>query len=199
MSSIQHKLDRVRRPRVQITYDVETNGAMQKTELPFVVGVLSDLSGHPSKALPPMKERKVITIDRDNFNDVLARQMPRLALKVDNTLTDNDTKLAVELKFKHIDDFEPARVAEQIGPLRELLEVRGRLKQLLSKMEGNDKLEQLLTDIITNTDKAHSMAVEMGIEVAPALGDSEPDAVPDSTGSETDPSTTDEESPEVTE
>ncbi len=144
MPSIQHKLDRVRRPRVQITYDVETNGAMQKTELPFVVGVLADLSGHPAKALPPLKERKVVTIDRDNFNDVLARAMPRLAMKVDNTLTDDDTKLAVELKFKHIDDFEPARVAEQIGPLRELLEVRGRLKQLLTKMEGNDKLEQLL-------------------------------------------------------
>jgi type VI secretion system protein ImpB len=199
MSSIQHKLDRVRRPRVQITYDVETNGAMQKTELPFVVGVLADLSGHPSKALPPLKERKVITIDRDNFNDVLARQMPRLALKVDNKLTDEDTRLAVELKFKHIDDFEPARVAEQIGPLHELLEVRGRLKQLLSKMEGNDKLEQLLTDIISNTDKAHQMAVEMGIEVEPAPGGSGPDDSPEGSGSETDDSTTDEESPEVTE
>jgi type VI secretion system protein ImpB len=199
MSSIQHKLDRVRRPRVQITYDVETGGAMQKVELPFVVGVLADLSGHPSKALPPMKERKVVTIDRDNFNDVLARQLPRLALKVDNTLTDNDTKLAVELKFKHIDDFEPARVAEQIGPLRELLEVRGRLKQLLSKMEGNDKLEELLTDIITNTDKAHQMAVEMGIEMEPAPGGSEPDSPSEQSGSETGESTTDEESPEVTE
>jgi type VI secretion system protein ImpB len=198
-TSIQHKLDRVRRPRVQITYDVETGGAMQKTELPFVVGVLADLSGHPSKALPPMKERKVITIDRDNFNDVLARQLPRLALKVDNTLTDNDTKLAVELKFKHIDDFEPARVAEQVGPLRELLEVRGRLKQLLSKMEGNDKLEALLTDIISNTDKAHQMAAEMGIEVEPALGGSEPDSPSEQSGSETEESTTDEESPEVTE
>ena len=208
MSSIQHKLDRVRRPRVQITYDVETNGAMQKLELPFVVGVLADLSGHPSKPLPPMKERKVIQIDRDNFNDVLARQAPRLALKVDNTLTDEDTKLAVELKFKHIDDFEPARVAEQIGPLRELLEVRGRLKQLLSKMEGNDKLELLLADIISNTDKAHAMAAEMGIEVEqtgeePAADQSADDyssfAEHDSNGSDTEESTPDEESPEVTE
>ncbi len=199
MSSIQHKLDRVRKPRVQITYDVETGGAMQKMALPFVVGVLADLSGQPSKAPPPLKERKVITIDRDNFNDVMARQGPRLALKVDNTLTDEETRLAVELKFKHIDDFEPARVAEQIGPLRELLEVRGRLKQLLSKMEGNDKLEQLLSDIISNTDKAHRMAVEMGIEVEPAPGDSEPDAAPDGTGSETAEPTPDEESPEVTE
>jgi type VI secretion system protein ImpB len=120
-------------------------------------------------------------------------------MKVDNTLTDDDTKLAVELKFKHIDDFEPARVAEQIGPLRELLEVRGRLKQLLSKMEGNDKLEQLLTDIITNTDTAHQMAVEMGIEAKPALAGSGPDSLPEGSGSETGESTTDEESPEVTE
>jgi type VI secretion system protein ImpB len=189
---------------VQITYDVETNGAMQKTELPFVVGVMADLSGHPSKPLPPMKERKVVAIDRDNFNEVMARQMPRLALKVDNTLTDENTRLAVELKFKHIDDFEPARVAEQIGPLRELLEVRGRLKQLLSKMEGNDKLEQLLTDIISNTDKAHMMAAEMGIEVAPELGDIEADAFPEDIGSETNDFTADElfpdeESPEVSE
>jgi type VI secretion system protein ImpB len=199
MSSIQHKLDRVRRPRVQITYDVETNGAMQKTELPFVVGVLADLSGQPSKALGPLKERKVVTIDRDNFNDVLARANPRLAMKVDNTLQDNDTKIAVELKFKELDDFEPARVAGQIGPLRELLEVRGRLKQLLTKMEGNDKLEQLLTDILNNTDKAHLMAVEMGI-VQPALSASEPEPSPDEseTGSESDQPVTDEESPEVT-
>ena len=208
MSSIQHKLDRVRRPRVQITYDVETNGAMQKMELPFVVGVLADLSGHPAKPLPPMKERKVIQIDRDNFNDVLSRQAPRLALKVNNTLTDEDTRLAVELKFKHIDDFEPARVAEQIGPLRELLEMRGRLKQLLSKMEGNDKLEQLLTDIISNTDKAHAMAAELGIAVEPAgeeLGadlaaaEFDPFAEQDGTANESEESTPDEESPEVSE
>src|SRR5258708_1757731 len=115
--SLQHKLDRVRRPRVQITYDVETNGAMQKIELPFVVGVLADLSGQPKDALPVMKERKFVPIDRDNFNEVLKRSAPRLALKVQNKLTDEDTKLAVELNFKHMDDFEPARVANQVGPL----------------------------------------------------------------------------------
>src|SRR6516162_5595359 len=111
--SMQHKLDRVRRPRVQITYDVETNGAMVKTELPFVVGVLADLSGQPKEALRPLKDRKFVPIDRDNFNDVLAKSAPRLALKVQNRLTDEDSKLAVELNFKSIDDFEPARVAEQ--------------------------------------------------------------------------------------
>jgi type VI secretion system protein ImpB len=168
VESLQHKLDRVRRPRVQITYDVETNGAMQKIELPFVVGVLADLSGKPKEPLRPLKERKVVNIDRDNFNDVLARATPRVAMKVDNKLTDDNTKLAVELNFKHLDDFEPARVAEQVGPLRELLEMRQKLTQLLSKMEGNDKLEALLNEVLANTDKAKALAKELGIEGAEA-------------------------------
>jgi len=162
--SLQHKLDRVRRPRVQISYDVETNGAMQKVELPFVVGVMADLSGQPKEALRPLKERKFANIDRDNFNDVLAKSAPRLAMKVDNKLTGDDSKLAVELNFKHIDDFEPARVAEQVGPLRELMAMRHRLTELLSKMEGNDKLEALLGDVLSNTEKAMALAKEMGIE-----------------------------------
>lgn len=162
--SLQHKLDRVRRPRVQITYDVETNGAMEKVELPFMVGVLSDLSGQPKEGLPPIKQRKFVPIDRDNFNTVLEKQAPRLAMKVQNRLTDEDTKLAVELNFKHIDDFEPARVAEQVEPLKELLGMRQRLSNLLSKMEGNDKLEQLLADVMSNTEKALALAKQMGIE-----------------------------------
>jgi type VI secretion system protein ImpB len=162
--SMQHKLDRVRRPRVQITYDVETNGAMQKLELPFVVGVLADLSGKPKEPLKALKDRKVVQIDRDNFNDVLAKATPRVALKVDNKLTDEATKLAVELNFKHLDDFEPARVAQQVGPLRELLEMRQRLTQLLSKMEGNDKLEELLGDVLGNTEKAMALAKELGVD-----------------------------------
>jgi type VI secretion system protein ImpB len=163
--SLQHKLDRVRRPRVQITYDVETNGAMQKVELPFVVGVLADLSGKPKDPLKPLKDRKVTTIDRDNFNDVLAKATPRVAMKVDNKLTgEGDTKLGVELNFKSMDDFEPARVAEQVPALKELLDMRQRLTQLLSKMEGNDKLEEMLTDVLSNTEKAMALAKEMGIE-----------------------------------
>src|SRR5271156_6555359 len=120
--SLQHKLDRVRRPRVQITYDVETNGAMQKVELPFVVGVMADLSGKPKEALKPLKDRKVVTIDRDNFNDVLAKATPRVAIKVDNKLTEGNTKLAVELNFKRLEDFEPGKVVEQIPALRDLME-----------------------------------------------------------------------------
>lgn len=164
--SLQHKLDRVRRPRVQITYDVETGGAMEKVELPFVVGVMADLSGQPKEALRPMKERKFTPIDRDNFNDVLEKATPRLAMKVQNRLTGDDSKLAVELNFKNMDDFEPTRVAEQVAPLKELLEMRKRLQELMSKMEGNDKLEQLLGDVLNNTEKAMSLAKQMGIESA---------------------------------
>jgi len=168
--SMQHKLDRVRRPRVQITYDVETNGAMVKTELPFVVGVMADLSGQPKDALPRMKDRKFTSIDRDNFSGVMEKAAPRLAMKVDNKLTGEDTKLAVELNFKSMDDFDPANIAKQVGPLNELLEMRTRLTQLMSKMEGNDKLEALLTDVLANTDKAAALAKEMGVDAAKTEG-----------------------------
>jgi type VI secretion system protein ImpB len=166
-SSMQHKLDRVRRPRVQITYDVETNGALEKVELPFVVGVLADLSGMPKDALKPLKERQAVYIDRDNFNNVLSKAAPRLALKVQNRMTDADSKLAVELNFKTIDDFEPAKVAAQIGPLKELLAMRHNLSELLSKMEGNEKLETLLADVLQSTEKAKELAKQMGIEEGP--------------------------------
>ena len=173
MSSLQHKLDRVRRPRVQITYDVETNGAMQKVELPFVVGVLADLSGQPKEALRPLKERQAVYIDRDNFNKVLEKAAPRLAVKVPDRLTGGDGKLAVELNFKSIEDFEPARVAEQVAPLKELLAMRHNLTELMSKMEGNDKLEQLLSDVLSNTDKAAALAKTMGIEPTAPTGTEE--------------------------
>jgi len=162
MSSLQHKLDRVRRPRVQITYDVETNGAMQKTELPFVVGVLADLSAQSTVAQKGLRDRKVVTIDRDNFNEVLAKAAPRLAMRVDNTLTDAG-KLNVELNFKSIDDFDPDRIAEQVGPLRDLLRMRRELSLLMSKMEGNDKLEQLLTEVLNSTATARTMADQLGL------------------------------------
>ena len=166
MSSMQHKLDRVRRPRVQITYDVETNGAMKKTELPFVVGVLADLSGQPKEPLKPLKDRQAVYIDRDNFNNVLEKAAPRLALRVADRLTGGDGKLAVELNFKTIEDFEPAKVAQQVGPLNELLQMRHNLTELLSKMEGNDKLEALLADVLASTDKAAALAKAMGVETA---------------------------------
>ncbi len=136
---------------------------MVKTELPFVIGVMADLSGQPKEKLPPLKNRKVVGIDRDNFNSVLEKAAPRVAMKVENKIT-GDGKLGVELNFKHIDDFEPAKVAEQIGPLRELLEMRQRLTQLMSKMEGNDKLEELLGQVLNNGEAAKKLAEQMGAE-----------------------------------
>jgi type VI secretion system protein ImpB len=160
----------VRRPRVQITYDVETNGAMQKVELPFVVGVLADLSGMPREPLKPLKERQATYIDRDNFNNVLSKAAPRLTVSVQNRLTDENTKLPVELNFKSIDDFEPAKVAAQIPALKELLDVRHNLTQLMSKMEGNDKLESLLAEVLQHTEKAKELAQQLGIEAGGDAG-----------------------------
>jgi type VI secretion system protein ImpB len=163
MSSFQKKVGRVRPPRVQITYDVETNGAMVATQLPFVAGVVADLSGQPLNPLRPLKDRKAVFIDRDNFNDVMARATPRVAMKVQNRLTDEDTKLAVELNFKTMDDFDPGQIAEQVPALKELLKMRLELTQLLSKMEGNDKLDRLLNEVLSNTEKARELARQMGI------------------------------------
>src|SRR5262249_49716630 len=136
--------------------------AFKKIELPLVVGVLADLSAQPREALPPLKQRAFVPIDRDNFNDVLQKAAPRLAVKVPNRLTDDDTQLVAELTFSHLDDFEPGRVAEQIGPLRELLAVRQCLTQLLSKLDGNDPLDQFLTFMLNNTAKAQTLAAALG-------------------------------------
>jgi len=150
--STQHKLDRIRPPRVQITYDVEIGGAIQKKELPLVVGILADLSGKPDVPLPKLKDRKFVEIDRDNFNDILKATAPRLALRADNKLANDGTKLAVELRFKSLDDFTPLNLVKQVAPLAKLLEARGRLNDLLAKMDGNDELEAKLREIVSNTE-----------------------------------------------
>ena len=162
--STQHKLDRVRPPRVQITYDVETGGAIEMKELPFVVGVMADLSGKPEQALPNLKDpkRKFVEIDRDNFSDVMKGMSPRLAYKVDNKLTNDDTKMSVELKFKNIDDFAPEAVADQVEPLRKLVEVRKQLSALLAKTDGNDRLADKLQDILKNTELQQQIGKESG-------------------------------------
>lgn len=164
--SLQHKLDRVRSPRVHITYDVEIGDAIEMKEIPFVVGVLGDFSGKPDEPLPKLKDRKLIEIDRDNFNNVLEGMKPRLAYKADNKLTDEDTKIAVELRFKSIDDFHPERVAEQITPVRKLVEARQKLSDLLSKLDGNDKLDELLQDVIASTDSLQKLGEETGVELS---------------------------------
>ena len=167
--STQHKLDRVRKPRVQITYDVEVDGAMQLKELPFVMGVLGDFSGKPDEPLPQMKDRKFVEVDRDNFDKVLAGCKPRLAFRVDDKLTGKEgSQLNVELRFQKLEDFEPANVAKQIEPMRKLLETRDKLKNLLNKMDGNDKLVELLDDVINNTESRGQLAKPLGLDEAGA-------------------------------
>jgi type VI secretion system protein ImpB len=160
--STQHKLDRVRPPRVQITYDVEVGDAIQKKELPVIVGVLADLSGQPAQPLPKVKDRKFVEIDRDNFNDVLASSAPRASFRVDNKLANDGSKINVELKFAHMDDFNPANVVKQIEPLKKLLEARQRLVDLLGKLDGNDKLDELLQEVVANSDGLKELKAQTG-------------------------------------
>ena len=162
--SLQHKLDRVRAPRVQITYDVEVGDAIEMKEIPFVMGVLADLSGKPDEPLPKLKDRKFVEIDRDNFNNVLEGMKPRLAFKVDNKLADDDSKLAVELRFKSLDDFRPENVAQQITPLKKLIEARQKLSDLMGKLDGNDKLDELLQEVISSTDALEKLSQEAGTD-----------------------------------
>jgi type VI secretion system protein ImpB len=161
--SIQQKLKRVRPPRVQITYDVEIGGAMEMKELPFVIGVLGDFSGQPSQQLPRMKDRKLIEIDRDNFDQVLAGMAPRLAMRVDNKLTNDGSKMNVELNFNSLQDFEPDNVVQQVEPLRKLVDARQKLRDLLSKTDGNDKLEELLQNVMQNANAQKQLADSLGL------------------------------------
>lgn len=165
--SIQHKLDRVRPPRVHITYDVEIGDAVEQKEIPFVAGVLSDLSGKPEEPLPPLKERKYVEVDRDNINSVLEGMNPRLAYKVENKIEDDDSKIGVELKFKNLDDFHPEKIAEQVEPIRKLVEARKKLYNLLGKLDGNDKLETLLQEVVTNSAKLEALSKGAADESAP--------------------------------
>jgi type VI secretion system protein ImpB len=151
-ASITKKLGRVRPPRVHITYEVETGGAMEKREIPFVVGVLADLSAQSNSSLPKLKDRKFIEIDRDNFDEVLAKQEPRLMFKVDNRLSSQGGRLGVDLKFKKLADFDPQNVAKQVEPLRQLLDLRTKLSNLRSSLYGNDKLEELLQAAVAKTE-----------------------------------------------
>ncbi|QDU58362.1 type VI secretion system contractile sheath small subunit [Aeoliella mucimassa] len=163
--SQQHTLDRVRPPRVQITYDVETNGALEKKELPFVVGVMADLSGDAAADNKPLKQRKFVPIDRDNFNEVMEKAEPRLAMNVADRLTGEvDTNLSVALKFSNITDYEPQNVAKQVPSLNKLLEARHKLRQVLSTMEGNDSYTGLLEEVLGDPEAAKSLASELGTE-----------------------------------
>ena len=163
-ASIHDKLDRVRKPRVHITYEVETEGAEVLRELPFVVGVLGDFSGDPSQPLRPLADRKFIQIDRDNFADVMARMTPGLNLKVDNKLADDGTQMSVNLAFDKLEDFEPARVAAQVPALRALLETREKLRDLMSKADRSEQLESLLEQVLRNAGDLKALSGQLGLD-----------------------------------
>jgi type VI secretion system protein ImpB len=168
--SIHKKLERVRKPRVHITYEVETEGAMVERELPFVAGVMGDFSGDPTEPLKPLKDRTLIQIDRDNFNDVMARLTPGLNLKVDNTLQDDGSQMAVDLKFRSMEDFEPGAIVNQVPALKKLMDTRNQLRDLMTKVDRSDQLEKVLERVLQSTDDLKKMGNDLGVE-APA-GDS---------------------------
>lgn len=158
--SIQKKLQKVRPPRVQLTYDVEKGDAIEQKEIPFVVGVLGDFSGKPEQALPKIKDRKFVSVDMDNFDQVLEATSPRAVFRVPNKIGDEGGEFAVEMKFKTLDDFRPEAVVEQVEPLRKLLEARTKLADLRNKMAGNEKLEDLLSDVLSNTEQLKKLSKE---------------------------------------
>jgi len=163
MGSIHKKLERVRKPRVHLVYEVETGGAAVKRELPFVVGVLGDFSGNPNTPLKPLRDRKFTQIDRDNFNDVMASTAPELNLRVDNTLAGDGSEMAVSLKFKSIDDFSPAAVANQVDSLRKMLETRNKLGDLIAKADRSTDLEALLEDALQDPNAMEKLSRELGL------------------------------------
>ncbi len=162
--SVHGKLSRVRKPRVHITYEVETEGATVVKDLPFVVGVMGDFSGNPTEPLKPLKDRKFVSIDRDSFNDVMKRMTPGVEMRVANTLADDGSELAVKLKFSSIEDFEPAKIVEQVEPLRKLLDTRNRLRELMSAVDRADGLEGELEKLLQDAEQLKKLAGEMGVE-----------------------------------
>ncbi len=160
--SIHEKLKRVRKPRVHITYEVETEGALVEKELPFVAGILGDFSGDPTEPLKPLRDRKFVQIDRDNFDEVMARMSPGLNMKVENTLKGDGSQMAVELKFNSMEDFEPGRVVEQVEPLRKLMETRNKLRDLMTKVDRSDELEGLLERVLQSSDDLDQLSSEVG-------------------------------------
>jgi type VI secretion system protein ImpB len=156
----QHK--RVSKNRVSITYDVETNGAVETKELPFVVGVIGDYSGH-KQYKEDVEERTFYNVDKDNFDNVMKRIGPELSLKVDNVLADDDSQFEASLKFNSMKDFEPEAIVEQVEPLKKLVETRNQLKVLLSKADRSRDLEKLLKEVLQSADTINALSDELGI------------------------------------
>jgi type VI secretion system protein ImpB len=164
--SVQKKLERVRPPRVNISYEVETGGAIELKELPFVMGVLGDFTGQPAEPLAKLKDRKFVDVNPDNFDDVLASMKPHLAFSVENKLSEDPEagKLSVDLNFSSLDDFAPDQVARQVKPLREMLELRTKLADLRGSLQGNDKLEEILQATLGDEEKMKRLKEEVGTE-----------------------------------
>ena len=162
MDSVHDKLKRSRKPRVHITYDVETEGAQEVKELPFVVGVMGDFSGDPTEPLRPLKDRKFISIDRDNFDQVMRRMSPGVKMRVENTLKGDGSEMNVELKFETMEDFEPGRVVGRVEPLRRLMETRNKLRDLMTKADGSEQLEHLLEQVLQNDGQLDGLRKELG-------------------------------------
>ena len=162
--STQHKLDRVRPPRVHVTYDVEVGDAIEIKELPFVMGVFGDFTGQPESPLPKLKDRKFVEVTPDNYDNVLEGMKPHVAFSVENKLSDDPEagQLKVDLHFKSLEDFEPEQIAKQVKPLREMLDLRTKLSDLRGSLQGNDKLEELLLDAVSNTEKLGKLKTELG-------------------------------------
>jgi len=162
--SIHDKLKRVRKPRVHITYDLETNGTVVNKELPFVMGVMGDYSGDNADTKKALKDRKFSQIDRDNFNELMGKINPKLDMKVDNTLANDDSEMSVNLDFNNMEDFEPHKLVEQIEPLKKLMETRNKLRDLLTKADRSEELENILEEILSNTDALTNLSSELGVE-----------------------------------
>jgi len=160
--SVQKRLTKVRPPRVQMTYDVEIGDAMENKELPFVVGVVGDFGGNSDAEKKRLKDRKFVSIDSDNFDEVLGGVEPVARFKVPNQLSGDDTSFNVELRFKAMSDFRPESVVHQVEPLSKLLEARSKLADLRNKLAGNDKLEDILSEVLNNTDKLASLKPAKG-------------------------------------
>ncbi len=173
--SVHKKLERVRPPRVHVTYDVEVGDAIEVKELPFVMGVLGDFTGQPEQPLPRLRERRFVEVTPDNFDSVLESMKPHLSFSVENKLSEdpNAGQLKADLHFKDLDDFEPEQVARQVKPLRELLELRTKLADLRGTLQGNDKLDELLLDAVKNTEKLEKLRAEMGLEKGEKGGSNE--------------------------
>ncbi len=156
--SVQKRLQRVRPPRVHLTYDVEVGDGKESKELPFVVGVMGDFAGASEVEQTKLKDKKFVNVDLENIDEVMSAMQPRAAFAVDNHLTDQGGRIPVDLTFKSMDDFRPESIVQHIDPLRQLVEARARLTDLRNKISTSEKLEDLLDDVLKSTEKVRQLS-----------------------------------------